>query len=681
MAEPTSFFLANAPPDNPLSYEALQMRRKIAETLLGKRSPFPKNLGEGLTYAGEKISDIAQLRAIDRADSERAAMLQKQANELALPGMGVTPAVPARRTSEAETDIPTTTAVVTGQPATGDDTELLGAGPTFRIANNSEVGSRVGFDTAAQSLHPEMKARLQAAYNAMPENIRHTMVLNEGYRPREYQQYLYNTRAGRGPVASPGTSQHEAGYAVDVDRSPALDWLQANGPQYGLTGIRGDYPHIQMARGARSFAAPAGVPLPASDPRGRIAQALTPEEDPSIPTAAAPVEGDHEALPANVAKLASLGDASVAQANPMIPSDIKPVPPEVRTPAVQTAQAGVPHPLSPPAATPLPPPLAGTPQQWTDRPKPVPPVKNEALTEYETRGLRALYANPTDPAVKAMADRLISFGAAQREADYARKVDAFKADMDIYKKQEEQKQSAALLQNSPKAILDLTEAQKEAARKQRDLEHFGGLTFEQAIAPLKEGYGEVKNLAAASLSIANAEKVLTSDPKMFTGSAAEINLSIKKLAAAAGWPLDPKIAPTEAFKNYIAGVVASLRPQIVAGGSQSNTELAALQQAAGAKSTLERDSILTILSSVKELNKIAAIAHQNKVEAVTGSDPNRQRIIYPTYGVPGMEHVVPDYAVKELRNHYKEDPTAALKEFDDYFKTPGLGEKILQSGR
>lgn len=63
-------FKAGAKPDDPLSYEALVMRRKIAESLMGKRSPFPKTLGEGLTYLGESIGDKVSL---DRLEAQQAA--------------------------------------------------------------------------------------------------------------------------------------------------------------------------------------------------------------------------------------------------------------------------------------------------------------------------------------------------------------------------------------------------------------------------------------------------------------------------------------------------------------------------------------------------------------------------------------------------------------------------------
>lgn len=69
-----SFFYGN--PQNQqqaaLSYEALQSRRRIAEALLGRRSAAPKTLGEGLTFAGEAIANIAMQRSLDEAERGQA---------------------------------------------------------------------------------------------------------------------------------------------------------------------------------------------------------------------------------------------------------------------------------------------------------------------------------------------------------------------------------------------------------------------------------------------------------------------------------------------------------------------------------------------------------------------------------------------------------------------------------
>src|SRR5262245_55321140 len=64
------------PGTNAPSYEALQRRRQIAAALASRRSKFPTNVGEGLTYFGEQLGDIIAERrtdAAERAYNERAA--------------------------------------------------------------------------------------------------------------------------------------------------------------------------------------------------------------------------------------------------------------------------------------------------------------------------------------------------------------------------------------------------------------------------------------------------------------------------------------------------------------------------------------------------------------------------------------------------------------------------------
>ena len=40
-----------------LTYDQLQARRKIATALATRNRPFPKNIGEGLTYLGESLGE------------------------------------------------------------------------------------------------------------------------------------------------------------------------------------------------------------------------------------------------------------------------------------------------------------------------------------------------------------------------------------------------------------------------------------------------------------------------------------------------------------------------------------------------------------------------------------------------------------------------------------------------
>ena len=336
-----------------------------------------------------------------------------------------------------------------------------------------------------------------------------------------------------------------------------------------------------------------------------------------------------------------------------------------------------PGPLTRPVPTPPPPPAPGTLQPLNIPGKPVPPLPDQRPTPEEIHGIKMMREHPLDPNYAALAKPWIEYGQQKRAAAFAQRQEAYKADLAIWQKGQEN----ALAQSTPKAMLELQQAQEDAARKQREYEQFGGLTREEVLGPIKENLPNVKNLPSAAAGINNARAALNSDQGMFTGSAANVQLSVNKLLAAAGARPDPRIAPTEAFRNYVTGILGALRPQVAGTGSQSEAELRLLEQAAGANVTLDRSSINSILDAVEKLNTAAAIEHQKKVLTFTGTNDNARRIAFPLYGVPAMEQVVPDRAITVLKQQYQQDPAKALKEFDEHFYTPGLGQRVLQSGR
>jgi hypothetical protein len=101
------FFFGNEPAGSPLSYEALQTRRKIAAELLGKRTPFPKTAGEGLTYLGEALADRRMLDYLDQQErgiaARDAAFIQNAPGNRVAAATAPTPATSA---TPATPDIP-----------------------------------------------------------------------------------------------------------------------------------------------------------------------------------------------------------------------------------------------------------------------------------------------------------------------------------------------------------------------------------------------------------------------------------------------------------------------------------------------------------------------------------------------------------------------------------------------
>jgi D-alanyl-D-alanine carboxypeptidase len=69
-------------------------------------------------------------------------------------------------------------------------------------------------------------------------------------------------------VATPSTSAHVNGKAVDIGDSNAAAWLSEHGAQYGLCRIYGNEPwHFELRREAIDHGCPAIYPDPTHDSR------------------------------------------------------------------------------------------------------------------------------------------------------------------------------------------------------------------------------------------------------------------------------------------------------------------------------------------------------------------------------------------------------------------------------
>jgi hypothetical protein len=103
-----------------------------------------------------------------------------------------------------------------------------------------------------QNLDADFVEALNRAYDAMPDAAKQSMRANSGYRTetreqadrlgmphRSSQEDVYaRSRGGRAFVAArPGNSSHGRGFAVDIERGPALAWLHKHGREFGLTPI------------------------------------------------------------------------------------------------------------------------------------------------------------------------------------------------------------------------------------------------------------------------------------------------------------------------------------------------------------------------------------------------------------------------------------------------------------
>jgi zinc D-Ala-D-Ala carboxypeptidase len=125
------------------------------------------------------------------------------------------------------------------------------------------------------NLDPDLLGALrQAATDAADDGVE--FVVNSGWRSPEYQEQLLldavseygsEEEAARW-VATPETSPHVSGDAVDVGPSDATAWLSEQGAEYGLCQIYGNEPwHYELRPEAIDHGCPPTYADPTQDPR------------------------------------------------------------------------------------------------------------------------------------------------------------------------------------------------------------------------------------------------------------------------------------------------------------------------------------------------------------------------------------------------------------------------------
>ena len=120
------------------------------------------------------------------------------------------------------------------------------------------------------NLDPALLAALRrAASDAARDGV--SFVVDSGWRSPAYQEHLLrqavatygSERAAARWAATPATSAHVSGDAVDLGPADGRDWLSRNGAAYALCRIYGNEPwHFEL----RPEAAAGGCPPPYRDP-------------------------------------------------------------------------------------------------------------------------------------------------------------------------------------------------------------------------------------------------------------------------------------------------------------------------------------------------------------------------------------------------------------------------------
>ena len=156
------------------------------------------------------------------------------------------------------------------EPAKGRPTSL---GESGHVPDDVSVFD--GGVPAVGNLDPALLAALRAAATAAADDGVE-LVVNSGWRSAGYQkqlladavtQYGSEEEAARW-VATPKTSPHVSGDAVDIGPYDAMDWLSQHGSDYGLCQIYGNEPwHYELRVDAADEGCPAPYADPTEDPR------------------------------------------------------------------------------------------------------------------------------------------------------------------------------------------------------------------------------------------------------------------------------------------------------------------------------------------------------------------------------------------------------------------------------
>lgn len=128
---------------------------------------------------------------------------------------------------------------------------------------------------AVAKLDPDLRTALrEVATDAADDGVE--FYANSGWRSPEYQNQLLREAISKYGsegeaarwVATPETSPHVSGDAVDIGRSDAAAWLSEHGAEYGLCQIYRNEPwHYELRTHAIDGGCPRMYADPTEDPR------------------------------------------------------------------------------------------------------------------------------------------------------------------------------------------------------------------------------------------------------------------------------------------------------------------------------------------------------------------------------------------------------------------------------
>jgi hypothetical protein len=184
--------------------------------------------------------------------------------------------VPAQtRTAAPLASSPPPVAPARDTPATPDDPDRGQRRSLGAAGDSDDVSAFDDDEPTVANLDPALLAALRAATaDAADDGVR--VIVNSGWRSAEQQERLLQqavTQYGSAAeaarwVATPQTSAHVSGDAVDVGSSDATAWLSRHGVAYGLCQVYANEPwHYELRPDAVTDGCPAMYDDPTQDPR------------------------------------------------------------------------------------------------------------------------------------------------------------------------------------------------------------------------------------------------------------------------------------------------------------------------------------------------------------------------------------------------------------------------------
>jgi hypothetical protein len=697
-------FWANQP-TGPGGYDALQARRKIAEGLLTKRSPFPQDIGQGLTYLGERISDRRMMNDLANREAADEARQEVEKN-LFIQG--------ARRASglaEADTGTPTDQTAAAPNPVR-DQIATVMTPPPQVPADQGRIPlppPRPVYDRNRQI------AELQA--NPALQNRILTIAKGEvGDNPQEQQiiaETIMNRAAARGQPLEQVTRQYTGpgstgyypastfgrGSAPPDILSPVLRGSDAGGQAFGFAPT-GNASGGVASRGVASGRYNVAGQLPGSaetyvqqerpEQLARLAATRlggggdgsppTMTDIPSAPPAGAGADA------AQTAALAAAGGRATdipSAPPPTVLAQAAAQPPTPQTPTPPASRYGTPlGPLDPRAPEP-PPPSAGGVQQPIANSVLRPPPVIRPMGDAEINAL-AIAKSSTDKRTQDRFNTLAGMYAAQRQAEFDRKKTVWDADARRIEAEELQKSAAAIAQQSPMVQQELADKRRAAAQTEAD-QRLGG-SVADANTHLGPLYKEVRPLLTAGKTI---EQARAAAKDMIAGAGAT-NLQTMATyigSLPGGVPFanaaDRYATAGQLFEAYMRQILAPMRAVVAGNNQQSNVELENILKAVGADRNLQRGTINALLDHATNMNFEGLHNFQREKSSFAIGNPSDQvvqnrRTTLDTRFPTELENNLPDRAIELFKRNYDKDKQGAMDLLDEEMHAPGLAAKVIR---